>query len=135
MPQYLKQSTLWLFLACVMISCGTGNCRQNREQPNAAIQLTPEQEARLKQTSKDKERVRVGIPDGTLQCEEGSGIKQNDAQKKLGKVPFYNVEHKHDGMARIAVCGAATGKYFVFEIDRKSLAQVLNQGFIEWVYE
>ncbi len=150
----MKNFILFLFgfLAVGQMACVSGHCREHREEamkksstdgvsaevakgsasvgagsgsvaPTTSLPVRP------------MDRVRVFKYDGSLQCNMGKPIPPSEMQKELGKITVYSSENKNDGLMRMQMCGAATGRANVFEIDRKDLEAAKKLGFKEWTYE
>lgn len=119
-----------LFLALIilsMVACQSGNCRSNRTESE-----TKTVEAQVSKSPQN--RIKVYKYDGTLQCGMGKAISSTDMQKELNGITVYSVENKNDGLMRVQVCGAPTGKANVYEIDKTSLEKAKTHGFKEWTF-
>ncbi len=79
----------------------------------------------------DKPTVEVYKYDGTLQCNRGKEIPLSRMAEELSAngIEVKASRKGHDGLARIAVCGASTGNLNVFTIDTKSLPKAQALGF------
>src|SRR5690606_22862206 len=76
--------------------------------------------------------ILVAKSDGSRQCEEKSGISLVEMEKQLKGIKVYSRSTQSDGLMRIQVCGASTGRLNVYEIDAANLAKAKSLGFKEW---
>jgi hypothetical protein len=116
--------------AMICFGCANGNCRsQQKNNPGektVSAQKLPKTAAEL---------VKVYKYDGSLQCGMGKAISLNEMQKELQGIHVYSAKNQNDGLMRTQVCGAATGKANVYEIDRADLSEAKKRGFKEWTFE
>jgi hypothetical protein len=82
------------------------------------------------QTQKQETHATVYKYDDSIQC-EAEGIPLEDMRMELAKagVDVICAQKAHDGFARIAVCGQATGNINTFVIHKANLPDVENLGF------
>ncbi len=123
---------LLVVLTLTFAACSHGNCRGTtgtKDQQKNKEAMVPSTNESLIQ------RVKVAKPDGSLQCGQGKAVPVKEMQKELKEITVYSSTNKNDGMMRIQVCGAPTGNYNVYEIDRKDLDAALKAGFKEWTFE
>lgn len=75
--------------------------------------------------------IEVGRPDGSRQCEPDSGVPIDAMIATLhdAGVTVHGSRSAHDGLNRIAVCGAPTGRFHLFLIDPADLATAEGLGF------
>lgn len=116
-------------LVFVLAACQSGNCRSNRTESEREIK-----KADALQANSPQSRIKVYKYDGTLQCGMGKTTSVADMQKELAGIIVYSAENKNDGLMRIQVCGAPTGKANVYEIDKSSLDKAKTYGFKEWTF-
>lgn len=76
-------------------------------------------------------RVFVYQADGSKQCSKAPGESLEDMSVKLKDIKIYSKEKKSDGKMHIALCGSATGKINVYEIDESNLAKAKAAHFEE----
>jgi hypothetical protein len=76
-------------------------------------------------------QIEVFKPDGSLQCEPGSGTPLATMQAELrdAGIRVYSARSASDGMMHPQACGTPTGLRNVFSIDAAALDQALAQGF------
>jgi len=77
--------------------------------------------------------VRVAKSDESKQC-ENNGVSLADMQQQLGDIKVYAASKEHDDLTRIALCGADTGMFNVYDIAASDLEQAIAAGFSEWTY-
>jgi len=133
-----------LVLALLMVgslfSCSTRTCKPNetleQSQASAAQKNQPVAgETKFSPTTNmtnQNKRLKVYKPDGSVQCEQGSGTSAAEMAKQLGDIKVYSSENKHDGLIRIQVCGHATGNCNVYEINESDYAKASILGFKKW---
>ncbi len=119
-------------LCLVATACGTTNCRQAREKDGVVSPISTEAQQRLADTVSKKEMIRVGISDGSKQCENSQPLTQDQALEKLKGIQIFSKSLKSDTLMRAAACGISKGLYHVFEIERAQLSKALDAGFMEW---
>lgn len=102
----------------LLVACANKPCRDPQTEAGKN-QITP------------SARAFVARSDGSKQC-KGSGISESTMQKELKGITVYSSKKDHDGLMRIQVCGADTGRFNVFEIDAKDLEKAKSLGFEEW---
>lgn len=127
------KSFFLLFFAVSLIACSHGNCRdrQAKAETTTAVETTPPLESQVKTSQAD--HVKVYKADGSLQCNRGQALTPAAMQSQLGDIHVYSSANKNDGLMHAQVCGSATGRVNVYEIDRKNLSSVLKKGFKEWI--
>lgn len=116
--------------AMICFGCADGNCRSQAKPSAEAKAVTTDQASK---TSTDT--VKIYKYDGSLQCGQGKAIAIADMQKELNGISVHSSESKNDGLMRTQVCGSATGKANVYEIDRAQLTEAKKRGFKEWTFE
>ena len=120
-------------LLSTLISCASGNCRENRANKPLDSAEMMEKEAKMK-ADNPLDVVKVYKYDGSLQCGMGKAKNVNEMQGELKSIKVLSAEKKADGLMRIQVCGSPTGQANVYEINRTDLAAAKKLGFKEWVY-
>lgn len=120
-----------LAMILLTVACASSNCREMKEKSGEVAPPVKKENDPMNKTSA-ADRVKVAKPDGSLQCNQGKATPLADMQKELGAFHVYASSNRNDGMMRIQLCGAPTGNYNVYEIDRKDLAAALKLGFREW---
>ncbi len=116
-----------LLMSLSVMACQSGNCRSNRTESEA-------KSVDAQVTKSPQNRIKVYKYDGTLQCGMGKAVPSTEMQKELNGIMVYSVENKNDGLMRVQVCGAPTGKANIFEIDKASLEKAKSYGFKEWTF-
>jgi hypothetical protein len=118
-----------------------GNCRQVAAAKQAAdaksgvTDTNPAKEVNLSSPSGPQDRVKVFKYDGSLQCGMGKAVSVDEMKAEFKAFKVYSTQNKSDGLMHMQVCGSATGKANVYEIDRKDLAEVKKLGFKEWLWD
>ena len=116
--------SVFLIGALVLASCSQHHCRLRKDGQvmggGAASNKTSES------------TILVAKPDGSLQCQENSGISLEKMAKDLGRLQILKQFKVNDGMMRIQVCGAPTGMYNVYEISESDLKMATDVGFEVW---
>lgn len=125
----MKKVGTLILSGILLAACQSGNCRSNRSESEKGSKKTD-----VPIASSPQNRTKVFKYDGTLQCGMGKAISISDMQKELTGIVVYSAENKNDGLMRIQVCGAPTGKANVFEIDKSSLDKAKENGFKEWTF-
>ncbi|MDO4248585.1 MAG: hypothetical protein Q4C79_06440 [Neisseria sp.] len=75
-------------------------------------------------------RIRVYKPDGSRQCEEGSGIGAQAMKQELHGIRVYAAEKQMlYGVMFPTVCGGQTGNINVYTIAAKDQAEAQKRGF------
>jgi hypothetical protein len=79
----------------------------------------------------DDGHVQVYRHDGSLQCAPDSGTPPAAMSETLSSagITVHGSRTGHDGLSRIAVCGAPTGRINVFEIDAADVDAAFGLGF------
>jgi hypothetical protein len=99
---------------------------------SAEQKAEPEKKWDVKVTTKGEAKIWVYRLDGSVQCEENSEVLTPAAAsqelKRAGVVVFQS-RTGHDGMMRIAVCGAPTGNTVELEIAEADLPKAQARGF------
>lgn len=109
----------------------------------STTQCKPEDLAVQKKTTNDKitkgikpenymKKIKVYKQDGSIQCEDGTGISLEKMSAELSGLTIHQKEKKHDGLLRAQMCGNPTGQCNVFEINETDLAQAEKLGFKIW---
>jgi len=77
------------------------------------------------------ETVDVAKPDGSLQCQEGSGILSSKMQNSLTdkRIEVFSSRRSHDCLMRAQVCGQPTGALNVYQIKKNDLDSAKALGF------
>jgi hypothetical protein len=117
-----------LVLAVALLACGctTRHCReQNPEIASKTKWVEPPAPGAV------KDRVLVYKPDGSLQCNRGQAISTEVMAKELKGIEIFSMDNRSDGMMRVQVCGAATGRINVYEIAVKDYEKAVAMGFKE----
>lgn len=119
----------------LVFSCSTRTCKpnenltQNQTTPVAGeTKISPTTAMSNSQIKK----LKVYKPDGSIQCEQGSGKPAAEMAKELGDIKIFNTENKHDGLIRIQVCGQPTGQCNVYEISESDYPKAEKLGFKKW---
>jgi len=121
---------LLLFIGCTMKKC--------REINDPTAKVEQEQSSALAANSSAKEKkneektVEVYQYDGTKQCGQGKEIKIEAMAKRLKSISILSQRSQDDGLMRIQMCGAPTGRIHVFQIPEKKLKIAIKRGFREW---
>ncbi|MES2803910.1 MAG: hypothetical protein V4654_15565 [Bdellovibrionota bacterium] len=131
---------LALLIIGSMFSCSTRTCKPNetlaQNQDAAAKTNQPVAgETKISPTTNmtnQIKKLKVYKPDGSVQCEQGTGTSAAEMAKQLQDIKVYSSENKHDGLMRIQVCGQATGNCNVFEINESDFAKASSLGFKKW---
>ncbi len=119
-----------LILAATLSACSTTQCK-------------PEDLASQKNTTNEKltksikpenymKKVKVYKPDGSAQCEDGTGVSLEKMSVELSGLTIHQKEKKHDGLLRAQMCGNPTGQCNVFEINETDLIHAEKLGFKIW---
>jgi hypothetical protein len=84
------------------------------------------------QVSAVTDTVEIYRPDGSRQCEPGSGISLSGMEKTLTDtgIAVLSSRRDHDCFFRPAVCGAGTSNINVYEIKEDQLSAAQALGFI-----
>lgn len=131
---------LALLIIGTLFSCSTRTCKPNENleqtqdaaaQKNLPIAGETQISPTTNMTNQNK-KLKVYKPDGSVQCEPGTGTSAAEMAKQLGDIKVYSSENKHDGLIRIQVCGQATGNCNVFEINEADAAKASILGFKKW---
>jgi hypothetical protein len=79
----------------------------------------------------DTETVEVARYDGSLQCEEGSGISLTKMQQDLTDqgIEVFSSRRSRDCLMRTQVCGQKTGMINVYRIKKDRLDVSVSFGF------
>lgn len=131
---------LALLIIGSLFSCSTRTCKPNEtlaQSQAAAAQVNQPiaGETKISPTTNmtnQNKKLKVYKPDGSVQCEQGTGTPAAEMAKQLGDIKVYSSETKHDGLIRIQVCGQATGNCNVFEINESDFAKAEKLGFKKW---
>lgn len=130
---------LALALLLTISSCSTRTCKPNEAnaaQSGSAVANQPVAgETKISPTTtmtNPIKKIKIYKPDGSIQCEQGTGVSPADMAKQLGDVKVFSSEKKHDGLIRTQVCGNATGNCNVFEINEADFAKAEKLGFKKW---
>lgn len=119
-----------LLLACVCLTSGCADkpCREAR-RPELDRTGDPENLASQQPLPRTPGRVWISRPDGSLQCQNGSGKSVSESARDLAGVVVYRRETRLDGLMRVQLCGTPTGRLHVFEIDERRLKEAERRGF------
>lgn len=130
---------LALVVFTFLFSCSTRTCKPNETITSQDGSAKPTQpiagETKISPTTNmtnQIKKIKVYKPDGSIQCEQGTGIKPDEMQKQLGDIKVFSTENKHDGLIRIQVCGTPTGNCNVYEIADSDFAKAEKLGFKKW---
>jgi hypothetical protein len=118
-----------------MFSCSTTTCKPNETTDAANAKQPVAGETTVSPTTtmtNQIKKIKIYKPDGSVQCEQGSGTSAADMQKQLGDIKAYSAETKSDGLIRIQVCGQPTGNCNVYEINETDFAKASTLGFKKW---
>ena len=74
----------------------------------------------------------VSKSDESKQC-DAVGISLSVMQTQLIDITVYSAVKKSDGLMHIALCGAETGHYNVYEIAAVDVEKATKIGFSEWI--
>ncbi len=79
----------------------------------------------------DRETVEVAKYDGSIQCQEGSGIPLSKMQRSLTDegIEVVSSRRGHDCLMRTQVCGQTTGVINVYRIKKGQLDAAMSLGF------
>jgi hypothetical protein len=75
----------------------------------------------------------VSKSDESKQCDAASGVSLSEMQTQLNEITVYSAVKKSDGLMHIALCGAETGNYNVYEIAAIDIEKATKIGFSEWI--
>jgi hypothetical protein len=75
----------------------------------------------------------VSKSDESKQCDTASGVSLSAMQTQLTDITVYSAVKKSDGLMHIALCGAETGNYNVYEIAAVDVEKATKIGFSEWI--
>ena len=75
----------------------------------------------------------VSKSDESKQCDADSGVSLSVMQTQLIDITVYSAVKKSDGLMHIALCGAETGNYNVYEIAAVDVEKATKIGFSEWI--
>lgn len=109
MNRHIKNLFGYLVLFIMVAGCASGHCRGKTVAENRS--------------------VFVFKPDGSLQCEQGSGTPLADMAKELDGISIRSQVNKSDGRMYMMMCGGPTGKINVYEIAEKDLNKALAKKF------
>ena len=130
---------LALALSLTVFSCSTRTCKPNEAssaQSAAAVANQPVAgETKISPTTtmtNPIKKIKIFKPDGSIQCEQGTGTSVAEMAKQLGDIKVYSSVNKHDGLLRTQVCGNATGNCNVYEINEADFAKASTLGFKKW---
>lgn len=129
--KYLLTFLIFGFLS----SCSTRTCKPNENITNDQRPTPVAGETTLNPTTtmtNQIKKIKVYKPDGSVQCEQGSGTSAAEMQKQLGDIKVYSSDKKSDGLIRIQVCGQPTGYCNVYEISEADLVKAEKNGFKKW---
>jgi hypothetical protein len=127
-------------LSSVLFACSSGPCLNKAgSHATASTKVAGTEKPQLDEKPSEKNRAllttaEVAVPDGSRQCEPGSGQSSDVFKEKLLKanIKVLSVSSKPDGLMRIQKCGAPTGQHFVFKIYAVDVESALSLGFIRW---
>ncbi|AZZ36810.1 hypothetical protein CIK05_08415 [Bdellovibrio sp. qaytius] len=130
---------LVLMMVVSVFSCSTRTCKPNETiAQNQAASAQPQPvagETKISPTTtmtNTLKKIKIYKPDGSVQCEQGTGTPAPEMAKQLGDIKVYSSENKHDGLIRTQVCGNATGHCNVYEINESDFAKAEKLGFKKW---
>ena len=126
-------------VSLVLFSCSTRTCKPNETiqsgDNTAKVSAPVAGQTTISPTTNmtnQIKKIKIYKPDGSVQCEQGSGTKPEEMQKQLGDIQVFSAENKHDGLIRTQVCGNATGNCNVYEINEADFAKAEKLGFKKW---
>lgn len=122
--------------ACSTRTCKPGETIENKAslsalEKNPPVMGEPTKASEFMQNNTVK-KIKVYKPDGSIQCEPGTGISPTEMAKQLSGLKIYSSQSQHDGLMRIQVCGQPTGQCNVYEIAETDLATATQAGFKIW---
>lgn len=133
----------------ILSSCAEHPCREPknpeldrtqsyREKINRGAEIKPS----ITTESNENGELQVGLPnapkiivykpDGSRQCEKGTGVSLKTMAGELAGIKIYRQDKIKDGLAHIQVCGSPTGMINTFEVDLGNLNQAEERGFKKW---
>lgn len=121
---------IWLVPLAVTLGCASGHCRKQTQLPPPP----PEEETEAKPVGSDQGRIFVYKPDGSRQCDAGTGVSLEKMQRELNKIKVFSSRKQREGGMRPALCGAATGMANIYEISAKDLPAAEKANFKKWSY-
>lgn len=128
-----------LIIFISLSSCSTKTCKPNDTvaSSEASANTTPQVAGETKITptsnmTNSLKKIKIYKADGSIQCEQGTGLQPAEMAKQLGDIKIYSSENKSDGLIRIQVCGQPTGNCNVYEINEADFAKASALGFKKW---
>ncbi len=111
-----SKSLALVLLGAALSACGGSNGSNNSNLDERRIQTTSQ--------------LKVFKYDQSIQC-ESEGIPLDEARLELARagIDVICAQKGHDGLQRIAVCGADTGNLNVFVIQPNNLVDAEKLGF------
>lgn len=128
-----------LFCGVIFLAgCAAKTCRRKDQippHPNSEAVFSHQQKE-LAQTKKNQARQRILVYkyDGSRQCGQGTTVPLEAMAKDLQPISIFSKTKKNDGLVRIQMCGAPTGRANVYEISQKDLPKAKALGFKVWNY-
>jgi len=120
---------LFLLLSFFALGCSTKPCR------GPAGPVAPKTEDAVVAQPKSSKFVWVYRYDNSKQCDTIPGISLDEGSKDLGDIRVHSKQKQYDGLMRIQVCGAPTGKANTYKILRTDLPLAESSGYIEWKFK
>ena len=81
-------------------------------------------------TNANTNTVIVAKSDGSVQCDPDSALSLDQmAEEQLPDIHILSSSKRHDGLARIQVCGAETGMFNTYDILPCDLEKAIEAGF------
>lgn len=133
----MSKIILFTMMTTLVFSCSTRTCKPSETlAQNSETKKLIAGETKISPTNhmsnNQIKKIKIYKPDGSIQCEKGTGIPVQEMAKELGDITIYNSENKHDGLMRIQVCGQPTGQSNVYEIGESDYPRAAGLGFKKW---
>ncbi|MEH6387716.1 MAG: hypothetical protein V7772_07570 [Pseudomonas profundi] len=112
----MKKTTAWICLPAALL---VASCSNDSRLPDAQVEPPPAPRT-----------IQVYKPTGAVQCgDSGSTAAKLALQLVESGVSVSDASCGHDGMMRIAQCGAPDGSIAVFAISQRDLPEAQRIGF------
>ena len=123
-------------ISYLIAGCASKPCREPEPTPGrgaaaSSVTTTTLASSETKASPDKSGHVFVAKLDGSKQC-EGKGIPAATMAKELKGIKIFSQNNQTDGMMRIQMCGASTGRYNVYEINAKDFDKAAALGFKDW---
>jgi hypothetical protein len=135
----MKNIFILLLTFTSLVSCSTRTCKPNEtlQRNEASPATTPVAgettiSPTTNMTTPQNKKIKVYKPDGSIQCERGTGKSVTEMAKEFGDIKIFTFESKHDGLIRIQKCGTPTGQCNVYEISESDWDKASKLGFKKW---